>query len=104
MPSGVLHWIVNAEVAAACIAGVVHFVLWRRNGFYLPRYVHLLAICALLVGFWLNAGITPDAPVARWGTPGQILIILIGPAMVYTFFIVHGGAAAAARRQPPKED
>ena len=63
---GILHFIGVAHVTAACIAGAVHFVLWKRSGFYLPRYVHFLAICALLVGFWLNAGITPDAPVARW--------------------------------------
>lgn len=93
-----LHLIGVAHVVAACIAGAVHFILWKRNGFHLPRYIHTLAIFALLVGFWLNAGFTPDAPVARWGVFGQLFIILICPAMVYGFFILHGGAALAARR------
>jgi hypothetical protein len=98
MPRGLLHWIINTHVVAACIVGLIHFVLWRRNGASLPRYIHFLAFCALLVGFWLNAGITPDAPIARWGVFGQVFVILICPAMVYGFFILHGGAAAAARR------
>ena len=84
-----------AHGVAAVIAGAIHFSLWRRSGFWLPGYVHGLAVAGLLIGCGIVATIPPDAPVARWGVPGQVFALLVCPALVYFFFVFHGGQAAA---------
>ncbi len=99
-----LRAIVNSLGAAHVIATLVvaagHFGLWKRSGFWLPRYIHLMALAALLIGVWLTSGISPNSPVGHWGMLGQLFTLLICPALVYGFFILHGGPAAALRRRP----
>jgi hypothetical protein len=43
------------------------FVFWMRTRFWLPKYAHILAAIALLVGEWC-VSITPkDAPINKAG-------------------------------------
>jgi hypothetical protein len=86
-------------IAALLVAGA-HFALWRRSGFWLPRYVHVLGLLGLLAGFGIVSTIPPEAPILRWGVAGQLFALLICPAFVYLTFIFFGGQAAAlAHRQ-----
>ncbi len=66
------------------------FVFWMRTRFWLPKYAHILAAIALLVGVWC-VSITPkDAPINKAGTIGKALLALAVPAMVYFFFLFYG--------------
>ena len=76
------------------------FVFWMRTRFWLPKYAHILAAIALLVGVWC-VSITPkDAPINKAGMIGKALFALAVPAMVYFFFVFYGGQRAAFRRKP----
>jgi hypothetical protein len=88
-----------AHALAALIVAAAHFTLWRRTGYWLPRYIHFLAVVAFLVGIATTRTIPPDAPIARWGLFGQVFLLLLFPALVYFFFIFYGGHAAALRRR-----
>lgn len=92
---GVIESVGIAHGIAAVVAAAVYFTAWKRSGFWLPSYVHLLAAVGLLIGVGIVATTPPEAPVARWGIPGQLFALLVCPAMVYFFFVFYGGQAAA---------
>ena len=81
--------------ALACVS-VADLLLWRKYGFWVPRYVHALAAGALtlilglnLMWLWVGGEFT-----VRRG-----IVIVLFPLLVYFIFVSYGGvrAAAAAR-------
>lgn len=70
------------------------FFAWRTR-FWLPRYVHVMAFVASLIG------------VALWyvsrvpGTPrtAPLILALIFPAIVYFFFVFYGGQQLAFKKR-----
>jgi uncharacterized membrane protein YoaK (UPF0700 family) len=67
---------------------------WVRHGFWVPRYVHVLALLAFAVAavlVWLgrSVGDMPDRTA--------ILFLLGFPLFVYLYFVLHGGAMHGPR-------
>lgn len=103
-------------IAHAILFGVLaafHVWVWARRGFYLPRYVHVLATMSAAVGggmiWFLQQPIyqqTPPSPPS----PARYLVVLLFPASVYGVFVLYGGAAAAPEpkirrsREEPEEE
>ena len=82
------------------LAAVGFFVFWARTQFWLPKYAHILALIALLIGAWIDSTIPKDAPIMRAGPVGRILLVLLLPGMVYFFFVFYGGQRAAFAHKP----
>ena len=82
------------------VAAVGFFIFWSRTRFWLPKYAHVLAAIALLVGIWCASTIPDDAPIRKQGPLAKPLLALVLPAMVYFFFVSYGGQKAAFRRMP----
>jgi hypothetical protein len=81
-------------IGAAALA-LFHLWVWARRGYRIPRYIHVMALVAALIG-WGLVEITPaDAPVRRGGLLEAIFIVLIFPAIVYGVFVLLGGAQAS---------
>src|SRR5215208_4609982 len=81
------------------IAAAGFFAVWYRTRFWLPRYVHVLAAVATLIGVVLNFLIPADAPITKQlGIWANVFIVGVCPALVYFFFVFYGGQAAAYRR------
>jgi hypothetical protein len=98
-----VHWklfqgvqVLHAIVAISAAVGF--FLFWARTRFWLPKYVHLLALIGLAVGLWCVANLPGDAPISRYGPIAKLLGVLVLPAMVYFFFVFYGGQSAAFRR------
>lgn len=70
---------------------VFHVWVWVRNGFWIPRYIHVMALVAALIGWWLLEISPPDSPARKAGTFDAAWIVLIFPALVYGAFVVYGG-------------
>ena len=99
-----MHWKIfqNVEVLHALLtvlAASGFFVFWARTRFWLPKYVHLLALIGLAVGLWCAANVPRDAPISRHGPIAKLLLVLALPSLVYIFFVLHGGQRAAFRRR-----
>ncbi len=62
---------------------VMAIVSWIRNGAWLPRYVHAMALLALVLGL-----------LFAMGGLGWIHVFLY-PSIVYVVFVGKGGAKAA---------
>jgi hypothetical protein len=79
---------------ALLFVSVADLLLWRKYGFWVPRYVHLLAAGALGLILWLNW---------MWVSAGgeftmrRGIVIALFPLLVYFIFVSHGGVKAAAR-------
>ena len=72
------------------------FLLWRKYRYWIPRYVHLLAVGAFLLICWLNwMWIRAGGEL----TVRRVIIILFFPAIVYLFFIGAGGVRAAMSKR-----
>lgn len=82
------------------VAAVGFLIFWSRTRFWLPKYAHVLAAIALLIGIWCASTIPDDAPISKRGPLGKLLLALALPAMVYFFFVFYGGQKAAFRRKP----
>jgi hypothetical protein len=92
--------IVHAAFFLLAAYGYVRFLI--RTRFWLPRYVHVMAVIALVIGFGLLVIIPEDAPVNRgdWANLKRTLMVLLFPTLVYLAFVFYGGQHAAyeARR------
>jgi hypothetical protein len=74
------------------LISLTNFLLWRRYKYWVPRYVHAVAVLALLVICWLNwLWVQAGGEI----TTRRVLMILTFPAIVYFFFIGAGGVKAA---------
>jgi len=75
------------------------FVLWRRTRFWLPRYVHFLALFSFLIMLWGFDSASVDAPISKEGPVQKVLWTLSLPAFIYALFIMFGGHRAAFERR-----
>ena len=83
-------------LGALAFVSVADLLLWRKYGFWVPRYVHVLAMgaLALILGLnwmWLQAG-------GEFSLRRGIVIVLF-PLLVYFIFVSYGGVKAAARHR-----
>ena len=85
--------------AILVIIGAFGFLtFWVRTRFWLPKYIHVLAVIGLIVGV-LSVWASPaDAPIKQQGLIACVLLALVLPVMIYAFFILHGGQRAAFKR------
>ena len=90
----------NSHRLLLVLAATGYFAYWSRTHFWMPRYVHLLAGGALLLGLGMLPMIAADAPINReplvWVKKGALVAIF--PTLVYFFFIFYGGQRAAYQR------
>ncbi len=97
-----IHVLATVAIIITLVMGVIDIRKWVRGGFWLPRYVHIIAALAALLGVglgWLNY-----ASGAGTAT-GAVVLVIILPALVYLAFVFYGGATAAMRRRPaPTQD
>jgi 4-amino-4-deoxy-L-arabinose transferase-like glycosyltransferase len=83
------------------LASVGFFIFAWRTRFRMPRYVHIMAFVAFLVGvgLWCFSSV-PGASANRQGTSGStLLVVLIFPAIVYFFFVFYGGQKLAFKKR-----
>ena len=85
------------------VAAVGLFKFWRRSGFWLPTYIHIMAGIGFVITYWALSATPPDAPASKYGPLVRLLIALILPAIIYFFFIIYGGQRVAFRRSFPKK-
>jgi hypothetical protein len=94
-----VHAVIFAMLAA------FHIWIWARRGFWIPRYVHVLAVIALGLGLatvWSLQQQGPGKPAAT-----SFLLVVMFPAIVYVVFVLYGGVVAAPRvtsRKRPEPD
>jgi hypothetical protein len=84
-------------IAVPLALAVFGFMRWRSNGYWMPRYIHVLAAFALLLGVglaWMS--ISTDAPNA--GRIGWLVPVM--PLLVYWAFMVYGTARAVRQLNP----
>ena len=80
------------------IGAIGLFKFWRRSGFWLPTYIHVMAAIGFVVTYWALSSAPADAPAGKDGPFGRLLIALILPAIIYFYFLIHGGQRAAFDR------
>jgi hypothetical protein len=86
------------EIILLILGALGFLTFWARSHFWLPKYIHVLAAVALVVGA-LSVWASPaDAPIKQHGTIPCVLLALVLPAIVYAYFILHGGQRAAFKR------
>lgn len=74
------------------------FLLWRRSGYWLPRYVHFLALASLVPILYINwLWVSTGGPM--WTR--RYLVIAAFPLSVYFIFIMYGGLRGALRKHAP---
>ena len=81
------------------LGAIGFFIFWVRTRFWLPKYAHILAAVALVVGNWCVSNVPDDAPIGKASPTVKLLFALVLPAIVYFFFVSHGGQRAAFRRR-----
>ena len=79
------------------IAAVSFFSFWIRTRFWFPRYVHYLAVIALLLAITTVITTDPEAPInqGEWAWLKRAAITLAIPGTVYFVFVFYGGQRAA---------
>jgi hypothetical protein len=87
-------------VVLLSVSALGFFRFWAKTRFWLPRYVHVLALIALLVSIWVSSLTSPEAPVNQgdWAPIKRLMLVLALPAMVYFFFVFYGGQREAYDR------
>ncbi len=75
--------------------GVWCIIRWARRGFWIPRYVHVLAIVCFCIG-----AVFCVTTWYQYGLSWQMLVValVVGPALVYFMSIFFGGVEEAAAR------
>jgi hypothetical protein len=90
----------NAHRLLLVLAAIGYFAYWTRTHVWMPRYAHLLAAGALLLGLGLLLLMPADAPIhgepLGWVKKGAMVAVF--PALVYSFFIFCGGQRGAYER------
>jgi len=72
------------------ILGIFNFWFWIRNRFWVPRYVHLIAIFAFCLGCIMLWLFEPGSKADNKGT--KIFLLFLMPFIVYVLFVFFGGA------------
>lgn len=87
----------NAHRLLLVLAALGYFAYWTRSHFWMPRYAHLLAGGAFLLGVGVLLLTPADAPIHHephaWVKKGAMVAVF--PALVYFFFIFSGGQRSA---------
>ena len=97
-PLNLLHWIHHLAIAGSAL---VFTWLWIRGGFWLPRYVHAIALGALIAGVFVTRlchRLDPD-PVIQLIFPVFLPAIFVGSA--YAVAIFFGFAEIAKQSRVP---
>lgn len=74
-------------------------LLWRRSGYWLPMYVHVLAVLSFAAIVYIN-WLWVRAGQPMWTR--RYLLIAAFPLSVYFIFIAYGGLKGAVRRTQPE--
>lgn len=87
----------------AFIAAFGFFRFWAKTRFWLPRYVHYLALAAWLISIWVLSTTPSNAPINRgnWRGVKHAVGLFALPATVYFFFVFYGGQREAHNRTHP---
>jgi hypothetical protein len=83
------------QLAALVVIVIMGIRAWWQSGFWIPRYVHVIAALMIVVGYaaWRVAG-ELDLPYAE----ASFWVFVIGmPVAVYTIFFLYGGATGFMR-------
>src|SRR5881296_352070 len=90
--------IVHAVLVVLAAAAAFRFAIKTR--FWFPRYVHWLAVFALLLGVGCLALMPAGAPINHdeWGGLKNALLVLLFPGLVYGAFVFYGGQRVAYER------
>ena len=96
-------WLKAAQIVHAVLVVVGAAVAFRfaiKTRFWFPRYVHWLAIFALLLGVGCLALLSSGAPIDQdeWGGLKKALLVLLFPGLVYSAFVFYGGQRVAYER------
>jgi hypothetical protein len=83
------------QVAALVVIVIMGIRAWWQSGFWIPRYVHVLAALMIAVGYF--AWRVADALGLPYADASFWLFVLGMPAAVYTMFFVYGGATGFMR-------
>jgi hypothetical protein len=73
---------------------VFGFMHWRDNGYWVPRFIHIIAVIAALIGFglvWMSYSSDAQNKLKVWS------IVIVLPALVYWAFMIYGGGAGVRR-------
>ncbi len=74
------------------VCGIAFFIFAFRTRFWLPKYVHIMAILSLFLGLALMYMLPEDAPIRReWREYALIFTLFLPPTIVYFVFISFGG-------------
>jgi hypothetical protein len=109
MPTSAWHWIKAAHTAHAVLlvlgaAAALRFAIKTR--FWFPRYVHWLAVLALVLGLACLALMPAGAPINRgdWAGVKKALLLCVFPGLVYGTFVFYGGQRVAYERTHAQAD
>lgn len=80
----IFHWV---HGVVFCLLAVVHAWSWYRGGFWVPGYVHVIALLALIAGVVVTATLPPPA------NPDPMVRLLF-PFVFPVFFVVSTYAVA----------
>jgi hypothetical protein len=77
------------------IVFIIFFVVsalyaWQKAGFKCPRYIHVLAGLATVLGLFIANGVEPSGSINKWWLLGKWWIVPIMPAFVYGTFVTRG--------------
>jgi hypothetical protein len=97
--------LVHAVIFA--VLAIFHIWIWVRRGFWVPRYVHVLAAIAFLLGL-ATAWSLQQQGLGKSAATG-FLMVLMFPAIVYVVFVLYGGVmaaptAASQKKSEPGDD
>src|ERR671935_2205361 len=89
---------VHAVLLVLGAAAAFRFAIKTR--FWFPRYVHWLAVIAVVLGIACLALMPPGAPIDRgeWAGLKKALLVLLFPGLVYGVFVFYGGQRIAYER------
>ena len=82
------HWF---HAAIAAILAIVHAWAWYRRGFWVPRFVHFIALGSLISGIAVSAALPPPTnpdPSIRWIFPCIFPALLV--VATYTIAVLSG--------------
>jgi peptidoglycan/LPS O-acetylase OafA/YrhL len=100
-------WLKAAQTLHAVLfllgaAAAFRFAIKTR--FWFPRYVHWLAVFAVMLGLGCLVLLSAGAPSDQdeWGGLKKALLVLLFPALVYGVFVFYGGQRVAYERTHPR--
>ena len=90
------------EAIVVIVGAFAFLTYWVRTRFWLPKYIHVLAAIGLIVSALSEWASPADAPIKQQGWIARLFLVLVLPAIIYAYFILHGGQHAAFKRSSSK--